>query len=69
MFLKSISFHESGTWELKNACESIQGGMMMKNRLAQIREKAISQITGCDTAEKLNEVRVAILGKKGELTD
>ncbi len=41
----------------------------MKNRLAQIREKAISQITGCDTAEKLNEVRVAILGKKGELTD
>ena len=41
----------------------------MKSRLEQIREKAISQITGCDSAEKLNEVRVAILGKKGELVE
>ena len=41
----------------------------MRAKLEQIREKAISQITGCDSAEKLNEVRVAILGKKGELTD
>ena len=41
----------------------------MKNKLEQIREKAISQLNNCDTADKLNEIRVSILGKKGELTD
>ena len=41
----------------------------MKSRLEQIRERALSQIKDCDTAEKLNELRVCILGKKGELTD
>ena len=41
----------------------------MKARLEQIRERALSQIKGCETAEKLNEIRVAVLGKKGELTD
>ncbi len=41
----------------------------MKNKLEQIKEKAISQLSGCDTADKLNEIRVSILGKKGELTD
>lgn len=40
----------------------------MKAKLDQIREKALEQITGCDTAEKLNEIRVSLLGKKGELT-
>ncbi len=41
----------------------------MKARLDAIREKAISQIRVCDSAEKLNEIRVAVLGKKGELTE
>ena len=40
----------------------------MKEKLAQIREQALTQIKACDTTEKLNEVRVSILGKKGELT-
>ena len=40
----------------------------MKGRLDQIREQALAQIRGCDTTEKLNEIRVNILGKKGELT-
>ncbi len=40
----------------------------MKAKLDQIREQALSQITACDTMEKLNEIRVSILGKKGELT-
>ncbi len=40
----------------------------MKERLDRIREQALSQIAACDTMEKLNEVRVSILGKKGELT-
>lgn len=40
----------------------------MKAKLEQIREQALSQIKASDTTEKLNEVRVSILGKKGELT-
>ncbi len=40
----------------------------MKERLEQIRERALEQIRESTSSEKLNEVRVAILGKKGELT-
>lgn len=40
----------------------------MKERLEQIRAKALEQINTCDSTEKLNEIRVGILGKKGELT-
>lgn len=40
----------------------------MKAKLDQIREQALEQIKACDTTEKLNEIRVSILGKKGELT-
>lgn len=41
----------------------------MKAKLDQIREQALAQIRDCDTTEKLNEIRVNILGKKGELTN
>ena len=40
----------------------------MKDKLQQIREKAIAEIENSDGLEKLNEVRSAILSKKGELT-
>ncbi len=40
----------------------------MKEKLDKIREEALAQIRNCDTTEKLNEIRVSILGKKGELT-
>ena len=40
----------------------------MKERLAQIKEEAVRQIQSSDGLAKLNEVRVAFLGKKGELT-
>ena len=40
----------------------------MKEKLSQIRAQAIAQIENSDALEKLNEVRVNILGKKGELT-
>ena len=42
---------------------------MMKERLHEIREKALAQINSTDSLEKLNEVRVSFLGKKGELTE
>lgn len=41
----------------------------MKERLQSIREKAIAQINNSDSLDKLNEIRVAYLGKKGELTE
>lgn len=41
----------------------------MKAKLDQIRQQVQEQIRSCDTTEKLNEIRVNILGKKGQLTD
>ncbi|MFT3982969.1 MAG: phenylalanine--tRNA ligase subunit alpha [Lachnospiraceae bacterium] len=40
----------------------------MKEQLKQIRDEALNQIQASDVLEKLNEVRVNFLGKKGELT-
>lgn len=40
----------------------------MKDRLEQIRQNALAQIEEAGALEKLNEIRVAFLGKKGELT-
>ncbi|NLL77277.1 MAG: phenylalanine--tRNA ligase subunit alpha [Clostridiales bacterium] len=40
----------------------------MKEKLNQIKEEAIRQIEASDALEKLNEIRVSYLGKKGELT-
>lgn len=40
----------------------------MKEKLNQIKEEAIAQIQASDVPEKLNDVRVKFLGKKGELT-
>ena len=42
--------------------------LMMKEKLQSIKEKALSQIAAAEQLDSLNEVRVAILGKKGELT-
>lgn len=40
----------------------------MKEQLEQIKQRALAQIESSDVLEKLNDVRVNILGKKGELT-
>ena len=40
----------------------------MNDRLQQIKEEAMKQIRESDGLPKLNEVRVNVLGKKGELT-
>ena len=40
----------------------------MKEKLQSIREEALKQIQSADVPEKLNDVRVRFLGKKGELT-
>ena len=39
----------------------------MKNRLQEIQEKALAQIEDAGSLDRLNDVRVALLGKKGEL--
>ncbi len=41
----------------------------MKEKLAELKEKALAQITASESLDKLNDIRVAFLGKKGELTD
>lgn len=40
----------------------------MNEKLQSIKEKALSQISEAENLEGLNDIRVAILGKKGELT-
>ena len=40
----------------------------MKEKLAELREKALTQIGASEGLERLNDIRVAFLGKKGELT-
>lgn len=40
----------------------------MKEKLQALKEAALSQINASEGLEKLNEIRVAFLGKKGELT-
>lgn len=41
----------------------------MKEKLQAIREQALAKIAESDNLDKLNEIRVAYLGKKGELTE
>ena len=41
----------------------------MKERLEAIRERALAQINETDSLDKLNDIRVAFLGMKGELTE
>ncbi|MBR6396897.1 MAG: phenylalanine--tRNA ligase subunit alpha [Lachnospiraceae bacterium] len=41
----------------------------MKDKLKSIMDRAISEIASSDDMEKLNAIKVNILGKKGELTD
>ena len=40
----------------------------MKEKLSKIMDEALSQIEASGELEKLNDIRVAFLGKKGELT-
>ena len=40
----------------------------MKDKLQRIQEEAAKRIQESDSLDKLNEVRVAFLGKRGELT-
>ena len=40
----------------------------MKEKLQKIKEEALAKIQSSDNLDKLNEIRVAYLGKKGELT-
>ena len=41
----------------------------MKEKLEQIKNDALSQVQSCSEADKLSEIRVNFLGKKGQLTN
>ena len=45
-----------------------KGRKMMKEKLQSIKDEALKAIEAADVPEKLNDVRVKFLGKKGELT-
>lgn len=53
--------HSFGTNNLKKE-------IVMENKLKTLREEALSKIEATSTLEALNDLRVAYLGKKGELT-
>ena len=40
----------------------------MKEKLSQIKEQTLAKIAEAQDASVINEIKVAILGKKGELT-
>ena len=40
----------------------------MNNQLQEIRERALKMLSEAENLDKLNDARVAFLGKKGELT-
>ena len=40
----------------------------MKEQLEKIKEEALQQIPSAESLDTLNDIRVAYLGKKGELT-
>ena len=40
----------------------------MNEQLEKIKAEALARIEASDALEKLNDIRVAYLGKKGELT-
>ncbi len=48
--------------------QSIEKGDIMKEQLEKIKAEALAKIEASDALEKLNDIRVAYLGKKGELT-
>lgn len=41
----------------------------MKEKLAKLREEILTQIEAAENLDRLNEVRVGVLGKKGALTE
>ena len=41
----------------------------MKEKLAKIRQEAIERIKNATSMESLNELKVAYLGKKGQMTE
>ena len=42
---------------------------MIKDTLNEIREEALKEIRATESTERLNEIRVAMLGKKGKMTE
>ena len=65
-----LAKRDSVCFSIPDKCENgleADGGKM-REQLEQIRKKALAQIESSEALEKLNDIRVNILGKKGELT-
>lgn len=70
--ISSLTLHRSVRDSLlydRKALRAIKGKEKhMKEKLEQIKEEALRQIAASEQLDKLNEIRVNYLGKKGELT-
>ena len=62
LFLPLVAFVFYNMFCMKKGME------IMKEKLQSIKDEAIRQIEASDLPEKLNDVRIKFLGKKGELT-
>ena len=59
---------QSGAAQTAQTFQHKKGTDMMKEKLTKILEDALGQIDRTEQLEHLNDVKVAFLGKKGELT-
>ena len=67
-FLLFYKKYQEGPLTHDAQIESIEKGDIMKEQLEKIKAEALAKIEASDALEKLNDIRVAYLGKKGELT-
>ena len=54
---------------IKNNFRRTRGRIMIKERLEKIRQDALKRIQGGENLDKLNQVRIDFLGKKGEFSE
>lgn len=67
--ISSLTLHCSVRDFFVNKCHTIKRKeKQMKEKLEQIKAEALKQIEASDALDRLNEIRVNYLGKKGELT-
>ncbi len=71
ILFKNLLFYDKKSFQQNNIKlhKATERGETVKERLEAIKSEALSQIAQSDSLEKLNEIRVAFLGKKGELTN
>lgn len=63
--IKGIFYFPTSTW---NSKDIYYGGIKMKEMLQNIKDATLAKIESTDDLNVINEIKVSVLGKKGELT-